>query len=160
MKHVIYRMAAWFAAVFSTPWALFHQQRIQARGRPLTAVEAGVAKGLGVSDINNIFVMEVERVPNPLRWSFGLMEKCGTCVSEVDGITLGHGIYVSCAASNSLKLMAHELVHVGQYERAGSVWSFMIEYIYQCLVIGYHDSAWEVEARAESATALVAMAGD
>ncbi len=160
MKRVIYRMVAWLAASFSTPWALFHQQRIQSRGRPLTTIEVEVAKELGLSDINNIFVIVVERVPNPLRWSFGLMEKCGTCVSEVDGITLGHGIYVSYAARNSLELMAHELVHVGQYERAGSVWAFMVEYIYQCLVLGYHDAAWEVEARAESATALVATAND
>lgn len=158
MRSILYRGLAWMAAWFAAPWALYHQRIIRTKGRALSDEEREIASQLGIRLIDGTFVMVVDRVPNPLRWSFGLMEKCSSaCVSEVDGITLGHGIYVARRASESIELMAHELVHVGQYERSGSVWSFMVEYIHQCLMWGYCDAAWEVEARGASMTALDAI---
>ncbi|MBT8044102.1 MAG: hypothetical protein KJO79_04050, partial [Verrucomicrobiae bacterium] len=51
-------------------------------------------------------------------------------------------------------LIAHELVHVRQYEQAGSVWRFMVDYIFQCLAYGYHDAPMEREARDASRACL------
>lgn len=154
MKRVVYRALAWMAASIASPWVWFHQRQIQHRGRCLTHGEKELAARLGIQRIDDVRVLEIEQVPNPLSWSFGLMEKRGVCVSQVDGITLGHGIYVASSVATSRELMAHELVHVEQYERAGSIWSFLVEYIHQCLMTGYQEARWEVEARSESAKAL------
>ena len=42
--------------------------------------------------------------------------------------------------------MAHELVHVMQYERLGGVRPFLRAYVYECLRFGYAAAPLELEA--------------
>lgn len=155
LKRGCLRGLAVLAACAATPWAAWHQRRISRSGRPLTAAEEVVARALGLADLRRICVREVGRVPNPLHPALWLLERCGApCISRVDGITLGRGIYICRESAGSLGLVAHELVHVGQYQRAGSIRAFMVEYIHQCLLHGYFDAPWEVEARRKSAAAM------
>jgi len=143
------------AACFATPWATWHERRIRGKGRELTKKEQEVARALGLVEQSDIFICSVQRVPNPLYPFFYIAQKCGaSCITEAAGITLGHGIYISDDSADSLALIAHELVHVAQYQRSGSISRFMVEYLYQCLMVGYFNADWEVEARRESVRAL------
>ena len=155
MKRCFYRFLAVVAACFAAPWAAWHQRRIKKNGRPLNHSELEFAERLGLNNTETIRVHVVERVPNPLYPLLCLVKKCGgSCITKAAGITLGHGIYVSKECEHSAELIAHELVHVAQYQRAESIWAFMVEYIHQCLLVGYHDADWEKEARKESVRVL------
>ena len=44
-------------------------------------------------------------------------------------------------------MIAHELVHVAQYERLGGIEPFLRQYLRECLTVGYDESALENEAR-------------
>jgi len=151
MRHGFYRFLAVIAACFAAPWAAWHQRRIKRNGRPLNQSELKFAERLGLKNSESIRIQAVIRVPNPLYPLLCLVKKCGgSCITTAAGITLGHGVYVCKDCEYSAELIAHELVHIGQYQRSGSIRAFMVEYIHQCLMVGYYDAEWEREARAES----------
>ena len=151
MKRGFYRFLAQVAACFAAPWAAWHQRRIHRNGRQLNHLELELAERLGLGNPDMIRIQTVIRVPNPLYPLLWLVKKCGgSCITTAAGITLGRGIYVCKDYAHSTELIAHELVHVAQYQRAGSIRAFMVEYIHQCLLVGYHDAEWEKEARAKS----------
>lgn len=155
MRSGLYRVLAILGACLASPWAAWHQGRIRKNGRVLTDDELGLADALGVSDPEQVLICVTPRVPNPLQPLFCLADHCGfSCLTEAVGITLGLGIYITVDSADSVELIAHELVHVVQYQRAGSIWAFMVEYIHQCLMTGYYDAEWEVEARRVSTEVL------
>ena len=155
MRSSFFRLLAIFAACFATPWTLWHQRKIRKRGRDLNTQELVAAEALGLTHPESICIAVVQRVPNPLYPFLCLARSCGaSCITEAAGITLGRGIYVAEESKESLELIAHELVHVRQYHEAGSIWAFMVEYLYQCLMVGYYDAEWEKQARYESARVL------
>ena len=148
MKSTLYRILAILGACFATPWAAWHERRIKAKGRTLSTLETTIAKALGIDQPEAVYIQVVDRVPNPLFPFLYLAKSCGaSCITEAAGITLGKGIYISVDHAEALTLITHELVHVEQYQRAGSIWSFMVEYLHQCLMVGYFDAEWEIEAR-------------
>ena len=51
-------------------------------------------------------------------------------------------------------LIAHELVHVMQYERFGGILPFLRQYLSECLTIGYPEALLEQEAITLSKTML------
>ena len=62
------------------------------------------------------------------------------------GLTLGHGIFVRQDCSGNTKLLAHELKHVDQYERHGTISAFLERYLLEYSEFGYLDSPLEREA--------------
>jgi len=69
-------------------------------------------------------------------------------------MTLGHGVYVTDACADDPALLIHEFVHVGQYERLGSVKSFLRQYLWECLSTGYESAPLEREARERTSAIL------
>ncbi len=63
------------------------------------------------------------------------------------GLTLGHCIYI-CLGHNSNRLLSHECRHVHQYEIAGSIATYLPNYLQQIVDFGYEDAPFEVDARA------------
>ena len=47
---------------------------------------------------------------------------------------------------NDRRLVAHELAHTMQYERAGSREAFLANYLEECLTVGYPQALLEQEA--------------
>lgn len=155
-QHVFYHLVAVVAACIAAPWAWYHERIIHARGRSLTHEEFELSKKIGIRYPGRVKVMVVDHIPNPIRqyrhcFSDGLAKKW---IADIGGITFRHGIYVTRQYADSVSLLAHELVHVRQYEEADSIWVFMREYIRQCLVLGYYNAPYEVEARRDAAAWL------
>lgn len=145
MKKFAYAILARLAAMPATLWASWHEWQILKHGRSLSEQEMEICSRLGICE--EVKILTVEDIPNPLRALNRSLDHCLSIrLMEPAGITLGHGIYVTREAS-SASLIAHELVHISQYERAGSIGKFMIEYLHQCLMYGYFDAPWEKEAR-------------
>ena len=64
----------------------------------------------------------------------------------VRGLTLRYGIYICAEYWGQREWVVHKLVHTAQYERLGSVPTFLECYLYQCLAIGYPSAPMEQEA--------------
>lgn len=69
----------------------------------------------------------------------------------VDGITLGHTVFLAPHAQASPALLLHELAHVHQFERDSA---FPLRYLWESLRRGYHRNCYEIEANAYSASQL------
>jgi len=136
------------AAPLAAAWVRWHERRILARGEPLAPDEAAIARAAGVREPQRIRVLRVERVPIPavpaLAW---LARRAGLPGPEVDGITLGHGIYLCTQVRAPARLLAHECRHVFQYEQAGSVGAFIAAYLREVAAFGYRDAPLEADAR-------------
>lgn len=128
-------------------WAAWQAARGNRRGRPLTHVEREVAMAVGVSEPERVRLLLVDRVPIPggaslTRFAHWL----GLPGPDVDGLTLGHTIFIRRGAL-SLALLAHECRHVRQYQEAGSLGRFLRLYLGQVARHGYHDAPMEADAR-------------
>jgi len=82
------------------------------------------------------------------------LAKCGAKSLKTTNValTIGNTIYLHNATKqdliNNKTWLAHELVHVKQYEQLG-VARFLFLYLYECLVNGYYNNKFEIEARAK-----------
>ena len=70
------------------------------------------------------------------------------------GLTLRYGIFVRSDCWRVRALIAHELVHVMQYERFGGILPFLRQYLSECVTIGYPEAPLEQEAISLSKTVL------
>jgi hypothetical protein len=173
---------SWLLAVPAAAFALLQEGRIRRSGQPLDAAGLEVARRLGVRDPARVRVLTQPQIANPLasavrflerpaagapggagprprpwtRIAARLRERGALLTGEIAGMALGHGIVVIDEPSpgTARALLAHELAHVAQYERLGSRFGFLREYIRQCLTHGYANAPLEREACAAAEASL------
>jgi hypothetical protein len=137
-------------------WATWHRARVMRQGRPLSQRELDIARAVGVSEPGRIRLQRVSRIPLPGgRWVARVSKRLGFAGPDVDGLTLGHAIYVREAALSD-DLLAHECRHVQQCEAAGSLRAFLAAYLRQVARHGYRQAPFEVDAR-EAAMRCIAQ---
>jgi hypothetical protein len=73
----------------------------------------------------------------------------GLLNADTGGLTAGYGVIVRLDCAKNLRLLAHESVHVAQYERLGRE-RFLQEYIQQIAAHGYLNAPFEQEAEAKA----------
>jgi len=124
------------------------EQNILANGTPLTDEAAADARTIGVKRPDLVRTLTSERVPPGIHPSFiWIGQKLGLVTSTPTiGMALGYAICLRTGCAESRSLLAHELVHVRQYERLGFS-PFLRQYIHECLTDGYPHGALEAEAR-------------
>jgi hypothetical protein len=64
-------------------------------------------------------------------------------------MALGYGMFIRKDLENyrsNREVWVHEFVHVGQYERYGSVHSLLVDYLRECIEWGYPNGRLEREA--------------
>lgn len=130
-------------------WAEARAARAAAEGSPLTADELSIARAVGVAKPGLVRIEIVgDRLPMPddpmLR---AAATQAGLLGPGMAGLTLGHAIFI-CRGHRTRRLVSHELRHVHQYERHGSIAAFLPAYLAQVLDVGYEDAALERDARA------------
>jgi hypothetical protein len=135
------------AVPLAAKWVEEQQQRILAEGVVLTPHQAFDAHLAGVKDPGRVRLLKVDFIPTPQDPVLRKANEMFGLVSPVTaGITLGYGIYIRDDMWGDRPLLVHELVHVGQYERYGSVKAFLHDYLRECLTIGYPNGPLEQEA--------------
>jgi hypothetical protein len=129
-------------------WAEAQRDYLMAHGLPLSGPDIADARTVGVVSPEKIRIGFVTSMPLPdddeLR-SVALAE--GMLGPDTAGLTLGHGIFI-LRGHESRRLFTHEFRHVYQYERAGSMESFLLEYLDQVFTSGYWGAPLEMDARA------------
>lgn len=128
-------------------WAEERSEEILSGGVPLSREGLDIARAVGVLHPERIRIRLVSELPLPddpeLRYA---ALESGILGPGMVGLTLGHGIYI-CRDHQSSRLLAHECRHVHQYEIAGSIGTYLPQYLEQIAEFGYHDAPFEVDAR-------------
>lgn len=126
-------------------WAERQSRIIFEKGFPLTAAGISDARMVGVENPEKIRVALVPSLPMPddvELHSFALH----LGLQEMAGLTLGYGIFI-VDGHTTRRLLSHEYRHVYQYEQAGSIAAFMIDYMQQIVSVGYRNAPLEIDAR-------------
>ena len=133
-------------------WVERQERKILRDGVPLTDAELADAVAMGVAEPGRIRLMKVERIPLLNGWLVRALAKIVPAVSpNTVGLCLRYGIYIRARYWRNRRLVAHECVHTGQFERHGSVAGFLRAYFTGCLDDGYPGTALEQEAVRRSA---------
>ena len=131
----------------TTIWTLLKEKKVLKTGRSLNSKEKEIGEILKINDLTKIRILAASEITHPLSWVFSFLSLfTKSILSAPVGLTLGNAILVEKKHETNLHLIAHELVHVKQYEDLGGHIPFLKKYIYQCLKYGYKNSPLEMEA--------------
>ena len=131
---------------FAARWVREQEAAILADGIALSRDQAEDARQVGVASPELIRLKFVDKIPVPGRLLGELGLRTGLVSPNTAGITLGYGIYIKSRYRHDRGLCVHECVHVGQYERLGSIDHFLRAYLKECLDPGYPLGPLEQEA--------------
>jgi hypothetical protein len=129
-------------------WVSGLETQARESGRVLTAFESNLAQNVGVAHPAEVRILSVPEIPPPAHPRVKqLAQRVGLLTADTGGLTAAYGVIARFDCANSPRLMAHEFVHVAQYERLGRE-GFLQEYIRQIAAHGYQNAPFELEAEA------------
>lgn len=70
----------------------------------------------------------------------------GFITADSPGLTVGYAVFVKEGVPDERRVLVHEFVHVGQYERMGGIEGFLEEYLSELINVGYDHAPLETEA--------------
>jgi hypothetical protein len=128
-------------------WVTEMEKAILKHGQPLLPENRRDAQAIGVQRIDDVRIIVLQAVPVPNDPGLGqLASQTGLITERTGGMTFGHGIALKNGSSDR-QLIAHELVHVMQYERIGGIEPFLKEYVKEvAFPPGYPNGPLEREA--------------
>ena len=128
-------------------WVEQQEQNILRDGVPLTPAQLTDARKIGVVHPEKVRLLAVPTVPRPEHPTLRAAADATQLISPYTaGLTLRYGIFIRVDCWGDRRLVFHELVHTAQYERLGGVQSFLRQYLFECLTIGYPAAPLEQEA--------------
>ena len=106
-----------------------------------------IARRAGVSRPESVRLLAVPEIPLPAEADLRQAARQFDLITQdTAGLTIGHGIFVREQCLKDAKLVAHELMHVAQYERHGSILGFLARDLSECNEFGYPAAPMEQEA--------------
>lgn len=130
----------------ATRWVSRQEEMILKTGQPLDQTELANARAMGVEHPEEIRLLLVDEIQGPQQF---ILRKASSLLGFFnpgpDGITYRYGILIRKDCYPDHHLVAHECVHTAQYERLG-IYTFLQNYLKECLTIGYPDGPLEQEA--------------
>jgi hypothetical protein len=128
-------------------WAESQEAEILAQGIALTPGQQRDAKNAGVASPDKIRLRVVHEIPMPADPVLSnVARETGLLGPATAGLALRYGIFIRDDVRLSRELHIHEFVHVGQYERLGSIEAFLRNYLKECIDPGYPLGPLEQEA--------------
>ena len=136
-------------------WIAGMERAILEKGQPLFPINKKDAEAIGIHRIEDVKIIVLQSIPLPNdRELSDLIQQTGVLSPQTSGMTFGHGIVLKDGAYNR-QLIAHELVHVLQYERLGGIEPFLEAYIKEvAFPPGYPYGPLEQEATRVAASLL------
>ena len=139
---------------WASRWVAQQEALITAEGRALTAAEQEDARRAGVTAPEKIHIQVVPTIQPPDHRLLIFASKFVKLIGpHTAGLTLRYGIYIreDCRDyRHHRELYIHEFVHVGQYERLGSIRAFLSDYLVETIYPGYPAGPLEQEAIVEA----------
>ena len=129
-------------------WAGEQEHVILRDGVPLTSAQIADARRIGVAQPERVRLRVVEEIPSPTHPDLRRAGELTGLISPMTiGLTLRYGIFIRSDHWGERRLVVHELVHTGQYERLGGFKPFLQQYLRECITIGYPAAPMEQEAK-------------
>ena len=128
-------------------WVEDQERLILEQGVALSEPELRIATRAGVLHPERVKLLAVTKTPLPEEKTLRRAARAFGFVSEMtDGLTAGYGFFLRESRRNDRALVAHELVHVAQFERFGGIHAFLAKYLREILENGYDAAPLELEA--------------
>lgn len=128
-------------------WAQAKSTWAVGEGIPLGPDLQALARRVGVQRPEEIRVLEQAHLPKPDDAQLQLaVFATGLLGANMTALTLGYGIIV-CQHCGTPELLSHNFRHVYQFEQAGSLDSFLTDYIGQVIEFGHDQAPLELDAR-------------
>jgi hypothetical protein len=128
-------------------WAEDYEKFILNNGISLSPDQKIDAKSVGVKHPEKIKILQVIHIPQP---NDGLLKVANDTLQFITqqtlGLTLRYGIFIQKDSYKERKLLIHEFVHTSQYERLGSIESFLRRYLHERTIFEYSEAPLELEA--------------
>jgi hypothetical protein len=132
-------------------WAEEMETKALSEGTPLSDLLKARTASLGIRKIDAVRVLSVNSIPEPSPPRITEIAKdFGLSFADSAGMTFRYAIFVRRSYAQDVHLLAHELVHVRQYEHAGSISRYLEEYLRQLVTHGYQNMPLEIQAVRES----------
>jgi uncharacterized protein DUF4157 len=109
-------------------WVIETEKAILEGGYRLSAEYRKDAEAIGVRQLDDVRILAVKKIPMPSDPGLSQLAIETGLILRAVGMTFGHGILLKKGAVDR-RLVAHELVHVMQYERFGGIEAFLKEYV-------------------------------
>lgn len=111
-------------------WAQAQEDFVLTRGAPLSSRHLADAKLAGVQDCERVRVLVVDRIPLPENPALAeAARRTGIISHETRCIGFGHALIIRADAWGDRELVLHNLVHIAQSERAGSLEHWVEQYL-------------------------------
>lgn len=124
------------------------------KGRPLIAPEIDLAYRMGVTNPEKVRLVILETFPMPNDPELLAEARRHGMGSWLEGGRAnGYLVMLKPRVAGNKGVLAHELVHVAQYERMGRH-AFLLRYLTELEMLGYPRSPLEIEAYAKSDSEL------
>lgn len=139
-NHMLPRAAAWVQQ---------QEQLVLAHKKSLILIpeEQVIACRAGIARPEAVRILGVPDIPLPEEADLREAAVAFALITpDTAGLTIGHGIFVRLDCLRNPKLIAHELKHVEQYERYGSIPAFLQQYLSEVNQYGYPAAPMEQEA--------------
>jgi hypothetical protein len=128
-------------------WAEEQEQLILGKGVGLNEAQMGDARCIGIAAPERVRLLQVDEIPLPEHPGLCDAAKATGLLSPATaGLTLHFGIFIRSSFWSTRDLVAHELVHVRQYEQFGGFAPFLRQYLWECVTLGYTKAPLEQEA--------------
>jgi hypothetical protein len=136
-----------FLLPLAASWVQRQERRMLRIGVPLSDQEMADARAIGVAQPDRVRLLQLDRVPFP---KDPMLKAAASAIQFLTpttcGLALHYGIFIRSDCWRDRALIAHELVHVMQYERLGGILPFLRDYLFQCMTVGYANAPLEQEA--------------
>jgi hypothetical protein len=111
-------------------WAKTQELLILEHGTALSSRQIEDARRVGVRNAGRVRLLLVDRIPFPENQELAEAARRTQIITDASrAATIGHGILVRGDSWQDRGLLVHSLVHVAQFERNGSLESFVEEYL-------------------------------
>jgi hypothetical protein len=128
-------------------WAEQQERRIQDEGVPLTDAQIQDAIKIGIAHPKRVRLLRVDPMPSP---QHPALQEATLRIrmnwATTGGLTVRYGIFIHSNCWSNRHLIAHELTHTMQYERFGSMTTFLRSWLTECFLQGYGNGPLELEA--------------
>lgn len=128
-------------------WAQELSAQAEQEGLPLGPDLSALARRVGVQNPERIRVLEQDYLPKPEDADLQqAVFATGLLGASMTALTVGYGIVVGRGCGTP-ELLSHNFRHVYQFEQAGSLESFLTDYICQVIEFGHDQAPLERDAR-------------
>lgn len=111
-------------------WAREQEECVLRFGSPLGERQVADARIAGVAHPEKVRLLAVDRIPIPKHPELAAIARAAQIITDASrGTAMGYGVLLRIDCWNDREVLMHQLIHVAQRERCGSLDAWVLEYL-------------------------------